>query len=199
MSFTQTEKTAIIHLKSSIASYYNLQMKKLGDRTLESLFYSNCIITGGCIQALYHNAVVNDIDVYARGPKAIAQIQSHLLTAKDDIIKVSKAYDLDDGSFTSPQKLITTNAITLTNDVQFIHLGNAEDCRQKFDFVHCMPYYDLTTQKLHISEAQFRSIYNKQLVFNIKGEAIKERRIKKYIDKGWKLPPDVLPERYLQK
>ena len=185
MSFTQTEKTAIVHLKSSIASYYNLQMKKLGDRTLESLFYSNCVITGGCIQSLFHNEAVNDIDVYAKDTKSMALIQSHLLTAKDDIIKVSKAYDLDDGSFTSPQKLITTNAITLTNDVQFIYLGIAEECRQKFDFVHCMPYYDLMTQKLHISEVQFRSIAHKQLIPNVTGELLKQHRIKKYLDKGW--------------
>jgi len=185
MSFTQTEKTAIVHLKSSIASYYNLQMKKLGDRTLESYFYSTCIITGGMIQSLYHNEAVNDIDVYAKTTKDIAQIQSYLLSY-NDIIKSSKSYDLDSDTSVESQRLITANAITLTNDVQFIHLDTAEACRQKFDFVHCMPYYDLNTQKLHISEAQFRSIADKQLILNSKCEEIKEYRVKKYVGKGWK-------------
>jgi len=187
MSFTQSEKTAILKLKSSIASYYNLQMKKLGDRTLESLFYSNCVITGGCIQSLFHNESVNDIDVYAKGPKAIAEIQSYLITSKNNIIKSSTGYDLDSDTSAKPKPhlLITTNAITLTNDVQFIHLDTAEACRQKFDFIHCMPYYDLLTQKLHISETQFRVISSKKLIANIKGEDVKDFRIKKYLEKGW--------------
>jgi hypothetical protein len=185
MSFTQSEKTAILKLKSSIASYYNLQMKKLNDRTLESWFYSNCIITGGCIQALYHNESVNDIDVYAKTTKAIAEIQSYLITSKNDIIKSGTYYGLDSDTSAKPHLLITTNAITLTNDVQFIHLDTAEACRQKFDFVHCMPWYDLNTQKLHISEIQFKSIASSTLIPNIKGETIKEYRIQKYIAKGW--------------
>jgi hypothetical protein len=187
MSFTQTEKTAIIHLKSSIASYYNLQMKKVGDRMLESYFYNSCVITGGMIQSLYHNEAVSDIDLYAKTVNDIALIRLYLTSSKSDIIKNTRLYDLDDGQHAQePQKLITVNAITLTNDVQFVHLDIAEVCRQKFDFVHCMPYYDLMTQKLHISVVQFRSIVNKQLIPNTKGEEIKEYRIKKYIDKGWK-------------
>jgi hypothetical protein len=70
--------------------------------------------------------------------------------------------------------------------VQFIYLGTADVCRSKFDFVHCMPWYDLNTQKLHISEAQFNSIKTKTLVYNLAGESIKEQRVKKYVDKGWK-------------
>jgi len=186
MSFSQSEKTAILSLKSSIASYYNLQMKKIGDRMLESHFYNSCIITGGMIQSLYHNEAVNDIDVYAKNVKALAEIQSYLLTSKADIIKNTKAYNLDDGTSVQSQPLVTVNAITLTNDVQFVHLAIAEVCRQKFDFVHCMPYYDLMTQKLHISEAQFRSIADRQLIPNTVGENVKEYRIKKYVEKGWK-------------
>lgn len=193
MSFSQYEKTAILKLKSSIASYYNLQMKKLGDRMLDSHFYTHCIITGGCIQSLYHNEPVNDIDVYAKTKKAITDIQSYLLTAKADIIKSGKQYDLDK----APALLVTTNAITLTNDVQFIHLADAETCRQKFDFVHCMPYYDIATQKLHISETQLRSISAKQLIHNAKGEAPKEYRIQKYVAKGWMLSSS-LPEEYVE-
>jgi len=199
MSFTQSEKTAIVHLKSSIASYYNLQMKKLGDRTLESLFYSSCIITGGCIQALYHNESVNDIDVYAKGEKSKAEILSHILTAKDNLVKYSEEYDLEDGTKVQPKLLITENAITLNNDVQFVHLDLAEVCRKKFDFIHCMPYYDLMTQKLYISETQFKAIHTRTLSPNIKGEDIKERRIEKYTAKGWKLETGVLAERYLNK
>jgi hypothetical protein len=180
MSFSQSDKTSILRLKSSIASYYNLQMKKIGDRQLESLFYDNCIITGGCISALAHDEPVNDIDVYAKTKPAMAIIKDYIIDFGKNI-KSGSSYGLH-----HEQPLVTENAVTLTNDVQFIYLGTADVCRSKFDFVHCMPWYDLNTQKLHISEAQFNSIKTKTLVYNLAGESIKEQRVKKYVDKGWK-------------
>ena len=182
MSFSQSDKTSILRLKSSIASYYNLQMKKIGDRQLESLFYDNCIITGGCIASLFHGEDVNDIDVYAKTNPAMRIIKDYIIDFGKNI-KSGSLYKLDED--TPPRPLITENAVTLTNDVQFIYLGTADVCRANFDFVHCMPWYDLNTQKLHISEAQFTAIKSKTLVPNISGEAIKDRRIEKYSIKGW--------------
>ena len=199
MSFTESEKMKITILKGQITSYYNLQMKKLGNNFLTSLFYDDCIITGGCIASLYHDEPVNDIDVYAKTEHAISNIRRQI-GLNLAMIKVSKSYDLDDTS--SPTKLITDNATTLTNDVQFIHLGTAENCRKNFDFIHCMPWYDIKTQKLYISEAQFHAIRTKTLIPNISGEKIKTRRVDKYAQKGWDVSqvphafPDVKPVQF---
>ena len=112
-------------------------------------------------------------------------------------IKSGSSYKLDGD--TSTQPLITENAVTLTNDIQFIYLGTADVCRANFDFVHCMPWYDIQTQKLYISEAQFTAIKNKRLVYNLTGESIKDRRIQKYIAKGWQpqlVENDIAPAVY---
>lgn len=182
MTFSIAQKTKILSLKSSIASYYNLQMKKIADTTLQSHFYENCIITGGCISSLFHNESVNDIDVYAKTSKSMMMIKDHIIMMGKNI-KSGSAYNLDDS--TIPRPLITENAVTLTNDVQFIYLDTAEECRKKFDFLHCMPWFDIQSQRLHISEAQFAAIESKILVSNIKGQAPTARRLEKYTKKGW--------------
>ena len=191
-SFTDTEVTQILKLKSAISSYYNLQMKKLGDNKLSSLLFSNCIITGGCIASLFHNEPVSDIDVYAKHAKDIQAIKHYIIDERIDIVKTFEQYELDaqGNKVNLPnagQKAVTDNAVTLTNDVQFIYLGEADDCRAKFDFIHCMPWFDIGAQKLHISRSQFDSIRDKRLVVNpgFNTEAVKDRRIQKYTKRGW--------------
>ena len=184
-TFTQSDKTKILKLKSSVSSYYNLQMKKIGDNFLTSKFFTHCIITGGCIASLYHNEPVNDIDVYAITPRSLKDIKDHILASDSSIIKNFKNYELN--TVDDTKKMVTDNAVTLTNDVQFIYMGTAGECRTKFDFIHCMPWFEISSQRLYISKSQFDAIHNKQLVLNpsFEREAIKDRRIKKYQERGW--------------
>jgi len=179
--FTDQEKTELLQLKSKILQHYNKKMNELKDTLLTSVFYENCIITGGCISSLYFGEEVNDIDMYAKSPKQIKIIKD-LITQIGEHIKEVKGYSLTDPS----NKLITKNAITLKNDVQFITLGAADECRSKFDFIHCMPWFDIKTQKLYISESQFTSIKTRTLYHNGHGEKLKEYRLQKYLGKGWK-------------
>lgn len=187
-TFNQSEIAKILKLKSSISSYYSLQMKKLGDTTLTSQFFSNCIITGGCISSLFHDEAVKDIDLYAKDSKHITKIKD-LILEKPSNIKEFGNYDLDNSTVVPGQKAITDNAITLTNDVQFIILGSAEDCRNSFDFIHCLPWFDISAQKIHISRSQYDAIKNKHLIVNPKytGE-VKQRRLEKYAKRGWSMP-----------
>lgn len=190
MTFSVAQRTRILSLKSSIASYYNLQMKKIGDAVLQNYFYNDCVITGGCISSLFHNEAVNDIDVYAKTKKSMMTIKDHIIQSGNSI-KTANAYNLDDSDISRP--LITENAVTLTNDVQFIYLGTVDECRPKFDFMHCMPWFDIQSQRLHISESQYTAIESKTLVLNISGEAVKDRRIQKYLSKGWTLKEAPVP------
>lgn len=185
MSFSMQQKTRILQLKSAVLSYYGLQMKKLGDRPVESFFRDECVITGGCIASLFHNEPVNDIDVYAKDARKMLHIKEYIL-GNGKNIKTTKGYPPDTLNVPA-QPLVTENAVTLTNDVQFVYLGSADECRKKFDFIHCMPWFDIITQKLYISEAQYMAIESKTLVLNISGESVKDRRIEKYQKKGWKL------------
>ena len=191
MAFTNSDKSRILKLKSSIASYYNLQMKKLGDKKLESLFFEHGIITGGCIASLAHDEAVKDIDVYAKTAKGLNFVQTYMtsLMPHSQIASLDKYVLDDEGNKQVTVKgaiAITSNAITLTNDVQFIILGEAEDCRQKFDFIHCMPWFDIASQKLYLSEYQWRCIQHKKIKVNPTYRSeVKQNRIDKYIKRGW--------------
>lgn len=189
--FSDQDKKKLQSLKTSLLQYYNKKMNELGDPKVTSLFYDNCIITGGCIASLFHYEAPNDIDLYSKDIKSIKIISDLLTQIGTSIVKEVKSYDTDD-ILTNPlgtRKLITNNAITLTNNVQFITIGAADECRKNFDFIHCMPWYDLKTQKLYISESQFDSIKEKKLVPNMeymRGRKLKETRISKYVTRGWK-------------
>ena len=187
MSFSESDKTKILRLKSSIASYYNLQMKKIGDRHLESFFYTHCVISGGMISALFHDEAVHDIDLYCKDKLMMQSIKDYIVNSGKNI-KSIESYELDsDGNKVSKgpaHPCVTENAVTLTNDVQFIYIDTWPNAQSKFDFVHCMPYYDIGTQKLYISEAQFNAIKNKRLIPTGKVET-KEKRIDKYVKRGW--------------
>lgn len=202
MKFSMADQTEILKLKSKIASYYNLQMKKIGKAQLDSLFFNDCIITGGCISSLYHDEPVKDIDVYAKTAKSMQTIKNHILNNCNDAIATYDKYTLDDQGnkmiTVSGEKLITDNAVTLTNDVQFIYLADAPTSRRNFDFVHCMPWYDIKTQKFYISKTQFDCIKNKQLVKNptYTGE-VKEPRYNKYFKKGWAWAPSQITSQKL--
>jgi len=196
--FTESDKLEIVKLKSSIASYYNLQMKKISDSKLESLFFDNCVISGGCISSLYHNEPVNDIDLYCKTNNnpigrivyqgAMDIIKEHIMNSEKNIKSVD-SYDIDaDGNKVTrndkPVQLITENAVTLTNDVQFIYMDIWENCKKRFDYIHCLPHYDLATQKFYISETQFNAIKNKKLI-PTGAVKISAPRYDKYQKRGW--------------
>ena len=187
MSFTELDKTKILRLKSSIASYYNLTMKKIGDRHLESFFYDHCVISGGMIASLFHDEPVNDIDVYCKDKLMITAIKDYIINSGKNIKSIEK-YEIVDGvkvvDPNSAHPLITDNAVTLTNDIQYIYLDIWQNAQQKFDYIHCQPYYDIKSQKLFISEAQYTSIKNKELIATGKVE-IKDKRREKYMKRGW--------------
>jgi hypothetical protein len=82
-------------------------------------------------------------------------------------------------------KLITAHATTFDNDIQVITMATSE-FRDTFDFIHCMPWYDIKTGKLHISPAQYEAIKNKKLVLNPKAKKKPTaRRVEKYVERGW--------------
>ena len=200
MSFTESDKTKILRLKSAIASYYTLQMKKIGDKQLESYFFSNGIIAGGCISSLFHDEPVNDIDVYAKDAYSMAMIKDHILL-KGKNIKSFARYEFDsDGNkvivdVDKPIPAVTDNAVTLTNDVQFIYMHTWDRAQASFDFIHCMPYYDIGSQRLYISEAQYNAIKNKILIPN-GSQTSTARRLKKYTERGWSIQKEIQPMGY---
>ena len=82
-------------------------------------------------------------------------------------------------------KLITAHATTFKNNVQVITMG-AADMRKTFDYVHCMPWYDIQTNKLYISEYHYNVILEKRLVRNPECKTPPSAyRTHKYTERGW--------------
>ena len=188
MNFTEADKLKILKIKSGIASYYNLQMKKIGDRQLEALFFENCVISGGISCCVFHETAIKDIDVYARSAKAMILIKDYIINSKKNI-KTFEQYSIDPATGTKlvtvgANPAITINAVTLTNDVQFIYMDTWDNCKKTFDFIHCQPYYDLATQKYFISKAQYDAIQRKELVKTGLTE-VSTKRLDKYLKRGW--------------
>jgi hypothetical protein len=81
-------------------------------------------------------------------------------------------------------KLVTANAITFKNGLQVIIKADKTH-RDTFDFVHCMPYFDMKTQQLFISRLQYDAIKNKQLIENPKFPQFSQHRTDKFLKRGW--------------
>ena len=67
----------------------------------------------------------------------------------------------------------------------FITLAKYGVARIGFDFIHCMPYFDLSSEKFFISEQQMDAIARKKLIQNKTGKTPAGWRIEKFKSRGW--------------
>lgn len=188
MTFTTAEKTKILRLKSELTAQFSVKMSAISDNLFQAQVRENCIITGGAIASCFHSEKINDIDLYAKDQTSLNALKSYILESMKADIKEMKRYDIEDANDPIPPAkthMITNNAVTMKGDLQFVYLGTADQCRLKFDFIHCMPWFDIKTQKLYISRDQYDSIAMKRLILNSVGEPAKFRRIDKYTKRGW--------------
>lgn len=154
------------------------------------IFQNDCILSGSSISSLYHGEEPKDYDFWCRISSDIKDNKTRLIEDYSNYIQAwSDKYGDDSQPVGDKKLMVTANAITFTNTAQFITLGDYKTCRQSFDFVHCMPYYDWASKKFFISPQQMEAIENKQLITN--GDKplrlVKEYRIEKFKQRGWKV------------
>jgi hypothetical protein len=154
------------------------------DPDLNNWLYSNAILTGGAISSLFHGEQPKDWDLYLKGLNDVKIFLGHIMTEmnQNKVKEINPKYMIE----TEVEgKLITSHATTFQNDVQVITMG-AADMRNTFDFVHCMPWYDIKEDKLYISEYQYSVIMDKKLVRNPDCKMPHNAyRMQKYIERGW--------------
>lgn len=147
-------------------------------------------ISGGVIGSLLRGEQPNDIDIYFRTlgtHNHVVDLLTKSPEMKDKIQDIEEKYrDLrgKDG------KCITENAITMKNGLQFItrHTGSPTEIRKSFDFVHCMPWYSVESNKIYISEEQYYCCVNKVLKKSNPDNWTVERE-QKFINAGYTLWP----------
>jgi hypothetical protein len=186
-AFNDDESNQIVFLKAMLYTGFLSKLVEMPEN-LASLIKTHGIITGGATSSIYHKSEVNDWDVYLKTEEALEQFK-HMV--ENDILVKSIVADVREEyrNFVGKNgKVITENAVTFKNKVQVITRSIAKESRKNFDFVHCMPYYDLSDDKFYISRNQYESIKNKRIVVNdnYNGTTMGiTERVKKYFDRGW--------------
>ena len=183
--FTDTEQLEIVKVRDQV----QLKLREL-IADLPTASYPNfkdMILTGGCFASLFHNEEPNDWDVYLRDIDTAQEFDSLVLFDKGlmELVKdVNPAYRT---ATKVSGKVITENAVSFKNGLQVI-TNNDKTGRKSFDFIHCMPYFDMATQKLFISRLQYDCIKMKKLVKNPDhAPSLNQIRIEKFISRGWNL------------
>lgn len=169
-------------LKETIRHNLFVKLREL-PQGLQYYMSLHCVLSGGAIASLYHGETPKDYDLWSKSSSGISSVVSHLETLEDFVTEdTGEHYSAMAGS-----KYVSPNAITLKNSIQFITLGDYKEQREKFDFVHCKPYYDIQTGMLFISEAQWGAIKNKKLIAN-PNRTPAVSRIHKFKTRGWHAP-----------
>ena len=146
-------------------------------------------VTGGAIGSLMRQEPVNDLDIFFTDGPFLIDIE---VVAQDKLFQ-DHMVENTDGRYLETKvagKLITANAVTLKNKVQLITrvYGTPKEITDSFDYVHCTPWYDIGTDKLHITPQAYECIMNKKLVVKNKEAAHKtvlSARYNKLLDQGF--------------
>lgn len=190
MSFTSDQINLINIAKEKLNKTLTEKlMDPLITSELHNIIIENCVVSGGVTASLMTYSKVNDIDLYFKTVEGMTLFEKYMSMKKNQNV-------IKDADVTGPYsvtklagKLVTANATTLFNDLQFITLSTFEEQQASFDFIHCKPYLDIKENKFFISEAQYDAIVGFKLIVN-NNSSVTEKRLKKFKDRGWKLPDD---------
>jgi hypothetical protein len=187
MTFSENEIDNIKSIKQQMWSGVGTAMDKTLPPDMMMFLTNNAILTGGATASIFHGDLPSDWDLYLKGQNNIDDFNEWVNVKNNEeyIEDIDEKYSTHK---TPGGKLISARAVTFKNKIQVIIMQTA-DKRTQFDMLHCMPWYDLKNDVLHISRAQYDSIRDKKIVKNTHADAfpITEWRMEKYKNRGWKL------------
>ena len=180
--FDDDERTNIMMIRDLVKSKFR---ELLTDLPVDAYpYFKDSILTGGCFATLFNGAITNDWDVYLKDVDTADRFESFVMS---DTPTLNVVKDVTPGYMAEVKvrgKVVTANAVTFKNGLQVItHTCKAH--REAFDFIHCMPYFDMKTQQLFISRLQYDAIKNKQLIKNPKFPHQQRNRTEKFLERGW--------------
>ncbi len=181
--FNNEEIDVIKRTKSTLLEMLVPKLEQL-PLQLQSLIFEKGILTGGATSSVMLNTPPKDYDIYLTDESDINRFKDLLKTGEvlEFVSDVDEKYK---ANITVNGKIITTNATTFKNNIQVITCAYAKS-REKFDYVHCMPYINIKDKKFYISKMQYMSIMNKTLKTNPNAERVDAHRTMKFIGRGWK-------------
>ena len=183
-TFSDAERKEIETVKSIVQQKLRELLSDLPVDTYP--YFKQSILTGGCFASIFLHEEVHDWDVYLKDFVTSQAFESFVMSdtpTLNEVAGVTPGYMID---VKVRDKLVTPNSITFKNGLQVITMTGKEH-RETFDFVHCMPYFDMATQQLFISRQQYDAIKNKQLIKNLKhSKDLNPRRVDKFMERGWR-------------
>ena len=171
-------------------------MTPLKDRVLVELIQKETTTSSGIILSSADPMEANRGKVLSIGPEVLDVAAGDVILANWNKAAKTKVdgndfYILKEediiGVFEGTGFIETPNAITLRNRMQFITLSDYERARKSFDYIHCLPFYDILNDQFHISMEQWKSIKNKKLVRQYLTLVPSSHRAAKYRERGWKV------------
>ena len=167
-------------LKYSVKHHLEQKLYEVPEK-VRTFTQENCVLSGGCFSSLLHGEKVNDYDLYLKDLSKTKE----LLDLLKEYIGPAPLEETPYTEFFVNGKIITANAITLSNRLQYIIRADFKSAKVMFDYVHCMVNYDLKEDKLWVSQEQLESILEKKLIIN-NAHSVTVYRADKYRSKGWK-------------
>jgi hypothetical protein len=179
------EKQAIA-LKHEILSALNDALNDpIFDPALANFIRTSCVVSGGISASVYHKEKINDIDLYCKTQEDLDKLNELRQIHAKKFNAMVKDINPNYNGVIVNGKLITSNAITLYNDLQLITMMNATQIESSFDYLHCRPYYDISENKYYISQKQLNVISNKKLIVNNQHSTPAKHREEKFLKRGW--------------
>ncbi len=197
-------------IKKYLSENFNNFVDSITDEKVRELVRKNSIITGGSIVSLLLNEKVNDYDIYFTDKETTKRVANYYVKlfiatnpeyrATDLYVKEDEetgrisvfckssgvAIGVNEGKYVPA--CLTTNAITLTNDIQLVlrFYGEPEEIHKYYDFVHATNYWTSKDNKLVLNPKALECILTKELLYNgSKYPLCSIIRTKKFIRRGW--------------
>ena len=197
-------------IKKYLSENFNNFVDSITDEKVRVLVRKNSIITGGSIVSLLLNEPVNDYDIYFTDKETTKRVANYYVKLFIDNNPEYKSTDLyvkedeetdrisifckssgvaigvNEGKYVPT--CLTTNAVTLTNDIQLVlrFYGEPEEIHKYYDFVHATNYWTSKDNKLVLNPKALECILTKELLYNgSKYPLCSIIRTKKFIRRGW--------------
>ena len=202
-------KTIVQTIKRKIDGW----LKTINDEELKEAVRKHYILTGGAIASMLQGDLPNDYDIYFDCPAVASRLAKYYLRqlVGEDFHEVADVLESEErvevkifssgvlDKLDAPENtenkgryrvsMITSNAITLTNEIQLVlrFVGDASAIHKNYDFVHATNYYSEKTG-LVLHPAALESILAKELKYvGSLYPVCSLFRIKKFIKRGWNI------------
>jgi hypothetical protein len=203
-----------IQIQNIIEEKVNEWLSSIIDPFIRAQIRDSIIVTGGCITSMLIDEEVNDFDIYLRNEYAAYHLTQYYCNfipkdihpvIKEDKILISlpdeKALKNRNPQGKYAIAFISTLAITLTDKIQIVvrFFGEPDKIHESYDFVHCTNYWTSWEKILVLRPDALKAIENKKLIYvGSKYPIASMIRLKKFIDRGWKISSGELLKMSLQ-